>query len=303
MDVTPLLSFIYKQGASDLHLSTGAPPIIRLHGELKKTNAPPLTAEQVFAMIHGIMNETQQGIFEKNLELDFSIAREFARFRVNAFHQRRGPAVVFRQIPNDVLTFGDLGLPAVVADLATRDRGLLLVTGPTGSGKSTTLAAIIDYINERRHDHIITIEDPIEFIHESKNCLVNQREVGGDTLSFANALRSALREDPDVILVGEMRDLETTQLAITAAETGHLVLTPDGRGRVGAFEILIGMPSVRNLIRERKTGQLASVIQTGASYGMMAMDQSLKDLVMRGRITQEEAAKRASNPKLFGAEQ
>ena len=345
VDITPLLSFMYKQGASDLHLSTGAPPIIRLHGDLKKTNAPPLTGDQVLAMIHGIMNDAQKRVYQEQLELDFSIARDFARFRVNAFHQRLGPAAVFRVIPTKIRSFEDLGLPNVVADMAMKDRGLLLVTGPTGSGKSTTLAAIVDYINSRRSGHIITIEDPIEFIHDNKSCLVNQREVGGDTHSFAAALRSALREDPDVILVGEMRDLETTQLAITAAETGHLVLgtmhtssaaktcdrvvaifpaerqeqiramfseslqgivaqtlipTRDGKGRVAAFEILVGISAVRNLIREGKVPQLGSVIQTGASYGMVAMDQSLKDLVMRGKIAQEEAAARASNPKLFG---
>jgi len=225
VDITPLLSFIHKQGASDLHISTGAPPIIRLHGELKKTNAPPLTAEQVLSMLHGIMNDPQRRFYKDNLEIDFSIACDFARFRVNAFHQRRGPAGVFRIIPNDVLSFEQLGLPAVIADLALKDRGLVLVTGPTGSGKSTTLASIIDFINTRRSAHIITIEDPIEFIHDSKNCLVNQREVGGDTHSFANALRSALREDPDVILVGEMRDPETVRAAMTAAQTGHLVMS------------------------------------------------------------------------------
>ena len=347
MDITPLLTFMFKQGASDLHLSTGAPPIIRLHGELKKTNAPPLTADQVLSMIHGIMTDPQRHFFAENLECDFSIARDFARFRVNAFHQRRGPAVVLRIIPTKVLSFEELGLPPVIADLAMKDRGLILVTGPTGCGKSTTLATIIDFINARRSAHIITIEDPIEFIHENKNCLVNQREVGSDTLSFTNALRSALREDPDVVLVGEMRDLETTQLAITAAETGHLVLgtmhtssasktcdrvvdifpaekqeqiramfseslvgiiaqtlipTRDGKGRTAAIEILVGIPAIRNLIRERKTPQIGSVIQTGAAYGMIAMDQSLKDLVMRGKITQEEAAARAANPKLFGEE-
>ena len=347
MDVTPLLRFMAKQGASDLHLSTGAPPIIRLHGELKRTNAPPLAADQVLAMIHGVMNDAQKTYYAESLELDFSIARDFARFRVNAFQQRRGPAIVFRLIPTEILTFDELGAPPVLAELAMKERGLLLVTGPTGCGKSTTQAAIIDYINDRRHDHILTIEDPIEFIHDSKNCLINQREVGGDTHSFAAALRSALREDPDVILVGEMRDLETTQLAITAAETGHLVLgtmhtssaaktcdrvvdifpserqaqiramfsesilaivaqtlipTRDGKGRIAAFEILVGIPAIRNLIREQKTPQIGSVIQTGAAHGMIAMDQSLKDLVMRGQIGQDEAAARAANPKLFGDE-
>jgi len=348
VDVSPLLSFIHKQGASDLHLSTGAPPIIRLHGELKRTNAPPLTADQVLSMIHGVMNDPQRRLYQENLEIDFSIATDFARFRVNAFNQRRGPAVVFRLIPTELLSFEKLGLPPVVADLAMKDRGLILVTGPTGCGKSTTLASIIDYINQHRHCHIITIEDPIEFVHDSKNCLVNQREVGGDTHSFAIALRSALREDPDVVLVGELRDLETTALAITAAETGHLVLatmhtssaaktcdrmvdifpaekqaqirtmfseslvaviaqilipTRDGKGRVAAYEILVGIPAARNLIRESKTPQINSVIQTGAANGMIAMDQSLKNLVMNGKIAREEAVKRAANPKLFGAEE
>ena len=346
MDIGPLLSFIHKQGASDLHLSTGAPPIIRLHGDLKRTNAPPLTGEQVLSMIHGIMNDAQRQFYKENLEIDFSFATEFARFRANAFHQRLGPAAAFRLIPAEILPFEKLGLPPVVAELAMKERGLILVTGPTGCGKSTTLASIIDYINQHSQCHIITIEDPIEFVHENKNCLINQREVGGDTHSFANALRSALREDPDVILVGEMRDLETTALAITAAETGHLVLgtmhtnsaaktcdrvvdifpgerqdqirtmfsesllaivaqtlipTRDGKGRVAAYEILVGVPAARNLIREKKTAQINSVIQTGSSSGMTSLDQSLKDLVMRGKIAQEEAAKRAANPNLFGA--
>jgi len=343
----PLLSFMHKQGASDLHLATGSPPILRLHGELKRTNAPPIPAEALRSMLHGIMNEDQRREFEEELEVDFSFPTDFARFRVNAFTQRHGPAAVLRKIPTDAPSLEKLGLPPNVGELAMKDRGLILVTGPTGSGKSTTLAAIIDYINQRCPDHIITIEDPIEFVHESKCALINQREVGAHTHSFANALRSALREDPDVVLVGEMRDLETTQLAITAAETGHLVLatmhtnsaattcdrivdifpserqeqvrtmfsesllaiiaqtlipTREGKGRVAAFEILVGIPAARNLIRERKSAQINSVIQTGSAYGMVSLDQSLKDLVMRGRIARDEAAKRASSPNLFPPE-
>ncbi|HPD17243.1 MAG TPA: type IV pilus twitching motility protein PilT [Planctomycetota bacterium] len=344
MDILPLLTFMHKQGASDLHLATGAPPIVRIHGEMKKINAPPLAADALLAMLRQIMSDSQRQTYERDLELDFSFPTDFARFRVNAFVQRHGPSAVLRKIPNSVLPLEKLGLPPVVAELAMKDRGLILVTGPTGSGKSTTLASIIDYINERCPDHIITIEDPIEFVHESKQALISQREVGAHTHSFANALRSALREDPDVILVGEMRDLETTQLAITAAETGHLVLgtmhtssaaktcdrivdifpserqeqirtmfsesllgiiaqtlipTADGKGRAAAFEVLVGIPAARNLIREKKTAQLSSVIQTGSAHGMIALDQSLKDLVMRGRITREEALQRASNPNLF----
>jgi twitching motility protein PilT len=224
MDITELLAFSAKQGASDLHLSAGLPPMIRVDGDVRRINVPPLDHTQVHELIYDIMNDKQRKDFEEFFETDFSFeVPGVARFRVNAFNQNRGAAAVFRTIPSKVLTMDDLGMGQVFRDVSLLPRGLVLVTGPTGSGKSTTLAAMIDYINDNRYDHILTIEDPIEFVHESKRCLVNQREVHRDTLGFSEALRSALREDPDIILVGEMRDLETIRLALTAAETGHLV--------------------------------------------------------------------------------
>ena len=224
MDITELLAFSAKQGASDLHLSAGLPPMIRVDGDIRRVNVPPLDHKAVHAMVYDIMNDKQRKEFEEFLELDFSFeVPGIARFRVNAFNQSRGAAAAFRTIPSQVLTLEDLGLGEVFRRIADAPRGLVVVTGPTGSGKSTTLAALIDYLNNTRYQHILTIEDPIEFIHESKKSLINQREVHRDTLGFNEALRSALREDPDVILVGEMRDLETVRLALTAAETGHLV--------------------------------------------------------------------------------
>jgi twitching motility protein PilT len=224
MDITQLLAFSVKNKASDLHLSAGLPPMIRVHGDVRRINVDPMTHKQVHAMVYDIMNDTQRKQYEDTLECDFSFeVQGLARFRVNAFHQNRGAASVFRTIPSKILTLANLNCPPVFADLALKPRGLVLVTGPTGSGKSTTLAAIIDHLNENEYGHILTLEDPIEFVHESKKCLINQREVGPHTLSFANALRAALREDPDAILVGELRDLETIRLALTAAETGHLV--------------------------------------------------------------------------------
>ncbi len=224
MDIAELLLFAHKQGASDLHLSSGEPPRIRVHGEMIPVKVPPLDKKEVHAMIYDILNDRQRKTFEETHDMDFSFELgDVARFRVNAFVQHRGEAAVFRTIPTEVLSFEKLGLPATMRNLTKLEKGIVLVTGPTGSGKSTTLAAIIDLINDTRHGHILTIEDPIEFVHKSKNCLVSQREIGPHTHSFANALRSALREDPDIILVGEMRDLETIQLALTAAETGHLV--------------------------------------------------------------------------------
>jgi twitching motility protein PilT len=224
MDITQLLAFSVKNKASDLHLSAGLPPMIRVHGDVRRINVDPMTHKQVHAMVYDIMNDTQRKQYEDTLECDFSFeVQGLARFRVNAFHQNRGAASVFRTIPSKILTLANLNCPPVFADLALKPRGLVLVTGPTGSGKSTTLAAIIDHLNENEYGHILTLEDPIEFVHESKKCLVNQREVGPHTLSFSNALRAALREDPDAILVGELRDLETIRLALTAAETGHLV--------------------------------------------------------------------------------
>lgn len=344
MDITELLSFTVQQGASDLHISAGMPPIIRVDGEVRRIKLPSLDHKQVHTLIYDIMNDKQRKEYEDVLETDFSFeVPGLARFRVNAYNQNRGAGAVFRTIPTKVLTLDDLDMGKVFRDLSDLPRGLVLVTGPTGSGKSTTLAAMVDYVNDTRADHILTIEDPIEFVHESKKCLVNQREVHRDTHSFSNALRSALREDPDIILVGEMRDLETIRLALTAAETGHLVFgtlhttsaaktidrvidvfpaaekdmvrsmlseslmgvisqtllkKPKG-GRVAAHEIMIGTPAIRNLIREAKVAQMYSAIQTGASYGMRTLDQSLQELVQKGMISRETARERATNPQQF----
>lgn len=224
MDIAQLLAFSAKNKASDLHLSAGLPPMIRIHGDMRRINVPPLTHQDVHSMVYDIMSDGQRKVYEENLEVDFSFEIPgLSRFRVNAFNQNRGASAVFRTIPSKVLSLDDLKAPAVFADLAMKPRGLVLVTGPTGSGKSTTLAAIVNHRNENDMGHILTVEDPIEFVHESKKSLINQRELGPHTHSFANALKSALREDPDVVLVGELRDLETIRLALTAAETGHLV--------------------------------------------------------------------------------
>jgi twitching motility protein PilT len=344
MDITELLAFSVQHDASDLHLSTGTPPSIRVDGDVRKLNIPAFDAKDVNALVYDIMNDRQRKEYEENLEVDFSFeVPNLARFRVNAFNQNRGPAAVFRTIPSKILSLDDLGCPDIFREISDTPRGLVLVTGPTGSGKSTTLAAMVDYINDHKHDHILTIEDPIEFVHENKKCLINQREVHRDTLSFSAALRSALREDPDVILVGEMRDLETIRLAMTAAETGHLVFgtlhttsapkTIDriidvfpgeeksmvrsmlseslravisqclikkvGGGRVAAHEIMIGVPAIRNLIREDKIAQMYSAIQTGMQHGMQTMDQCLQNLVNRGMITKQDAMEKAVDKNQF----
>jgi twitching motility protein PilT len=224
VDISDLLAFSVKNKASDLHLSAGLPPMIRVHGDVRKINVPSMDHSQVHDMVYDIMNDGQRKVYEETLECDFSFEiPNLARFRVNAFNHNRGSGAVFRTIPSKILTLDELNCPPIFKEICNTPRGIVLVTGPTGSGKSTTLAAMVDYINENEMGHILTVEDPIEFVHQSKKCLINQREVGPHTLSFQNALRSALREDPDVILVGEMRDLETIRLALSAAETGHLV--------------------------------------------------------------------------------
>lgn len=344
MDITELLAFAVKNKASDLHLSSGLPPMIRVDGDVRRINLPALSHKEAYQLIYDIMTDKQRQDFEENLETDFSFEiPNLSRFRVNAFNQNRGAGAVFRTIPSNILSLEQLGLGAIFQKICDYPRGLVLVTGPTGSGKSTTLAAMLDYINQTRFDHILTIEDPIEFVHQSQKCLINQREVHRDTYSFNNALRSALREDPDIILVGEMRDLETIRLALSAAETGHLVfgtlhttsaaktidrivdafpaeekdmvrsmlseslqavisqvlLKKNGGGRVAAHEIMLGIPSIRNLIRENKIAQMYSAIQTNAGLGMTTLDQSLKGLVQKHIISKEDARLAAKTPESF----
>jgi twitching motility protein PilT len=344
MDIAELLAFSVKNKASDLHLSSGLPPMIRVDGDVRRINLPPLEHKELHAMMYDIMNDGQRKEYEEHLEIDFSFEIPgLARFRVNAFNQNRGSAGVFRTIPTEILTLEDLNCPPIFKEIIDVPRGMVLVTGPTGSGKSTTLAAMIDYINKNEHGHILTIEDPIEFVHTSNKCLINQREVHKHTWSFDASLRSALREDPDIILVGELRDLETIRLALTAAETGHLVfgtlhtssaaktidrivdvfpagekpmvrsmlseslrsvisqtlLKRVGGGRVAAHEIMVGVPAIRNLIREDKVAQMYSSIQTGQGYGMQTLDQCLIDLVNKGVITRESARGRAMNKADF----
>ena len=340
MDISQLLAFSVKQNASDLHLSGGLPPMIRVDGDMRRINLPPMEHKEVFDLIYDIMNDRQRKAYDEHLETDFSFEMpNLARFRVNVFNQNRGAAAVFRTIPSEVLTLEELEAPKIFREIASLPRGLVLVTGPTGSGKSTTLAAMIDHKNKTELGHILTVEDPIEFVHTSQKCLINQREIERDTHSFAAALRSALREDPDTILVGELRDLETIRLAMTAAETGHLVfgtlhtssaaktidriidvfpgtekdmmramlseslravisqslMKKKAGGRVAAHEIMMGTPAIRNLIREGKVAQMYSAIQTGQSIGMQTLDQCLQDLVRRGVVARDEAARRAAN--------
>ena len=345
MQIKELLIEAKDKEASDLHLNTGIPPVLRINGKLVRLDLPELTPEITHEMIYSILSEKQKIDFENFGELDLSYELvNISRFRVNIFKHRRGEGGAFRLIPEKVKTLSELGLPSILSDFTEKDRGLVLITGPTGSGKSTTLAAMIDIINKNRHDNIITIEDPIEFIHSHKKCLISQREIGSHTQSFASALRNALREDPDVILVGEMRDLETISMALTAAETGHLVFSTlhtisasetieriidvfpphqqnqvrmqlagsllgvvaqtllpllDEKGRVPALEIMVANPAIKNLIREGKAYQISSTIQISKKDGMQSLDQSLKDLLMEGKINQESAMKNAIDKKAF----
>ena len=342
--IDTLLEQMVAHNASDLHITVGSPPALRLRGHLHRLDQhPKLSADETRQLLYRILSTEQQKLLElyRQIDLSYSIPG-VARFRVNIFSQRESLAGAFRLIPAEIKTLEELGVPGSLYSFCDKPRGLVLVTGPTGSGKSTTLAALIDEINRNRADHIITIEDPIEFLHRHKTCIVNQRELGPDAVSFAEALRGALRQDPDVILLGEMRDLETIATALTAAETGHLVFatlhtqdasstvdrlidvfpgeqqgqvraqiagtlqgvvtqtllpTADGQGRVPAVEVLFPDDAVRNLIRQAKIEQIYSVMQTGTKRGMMTLEQSLADLVLRGVVTEEVALSRSSRPE------
>ena len=343
--IDPLLKHLVELGGSDLHLSAGSPPVFRVNGRLQRTRHPPLDPDDARDLVHEILSDEEIERLESDGDLDFGYGLEgIGRFRGNAFVHRRGLGASFRWIPSSPPTIEKLGLPPVVRDLALAQRGLVVVTGPTGSGKSTTLAAMIHLRNQERSDHIITLEDPLEFLHDNARCLIHQREVGRHARSFARGLRAALREDPDVLLVGEMRDPETIGMALTAAETGMLVLgtlhtqsaaktvdriidafpagqqnqvramlaeslkgviaqvllrRADGRGRVAGLEILVNAPAVSHLVREGKTFQIPSVIQTGRKQGMQLLDQHLMELVTTQQITPEEALRHAHNRSLF----
>ncbi len=300
MDIIQLLEFSVQQGASDLHLSTGQPPIIRIDGDIQRIDSPILEPEQLQTMIYDIMSDEQRRGFESNLELDFSFELpKLARFRANAFLQSRGISAVFRTIPSNVLSLEDLDTPEIFKEIASFPRGLVLVTGPTGSGKSTTLAAIMDYINKKYAAHIITIEDPIEFVHEPIRCLINQREVHRDTKSFDNALRSALREDPDIILVGELRDLETIRLALTAAETGHLVLaTLHTSSAAKTIDRIIDVfpAEEKEMVRSMLSESLRAVISQAllkktsggrvAAFEIMTANSAIRNLIRESKIPQ-----------------
>lgn len=304
MDITELLAFSAKQGASDLHLSAGLPPMIRVDGDVRRINLPAMEHKEVHSLIYDIMNDKQRKDFEEFLETDFSFeVPGVARFRVNAFNQNRGAGGVFRTIPSKVLTMEDLGMGQVFKDIAEVPRGLVLVTGPTGSGKSTTLAAMIDYINDNRYDHILTIEDPIEFVHESKKCLMNQREVHRDTLGFNEALRSALREDPDIILVGELRDLETIRLALTAAETGHLVFgTLHTTSAAKTIDRIVDVfpAEEKSMVRSMLSESLQAVISQSllkktnggriAAHEIMMGTPAIRNLIREGKVAQMYSA-------------
>jgi twitching motility protein PilT len=334
-----------EQGASDLHLVTGQQPVLRIQGDLTRIKYKELDNDTLKAMLYEIAPEDKVKVFEETGDIDFAYEIPgLARYRANFFEQKWGVAAVFREIPSDILTCEQLGLPTVVRKLASLPRGLVLVTGPTGSGKSTTLAAIIDEANRNRKDHILTVEDPIEFVHKSKEAVVNHREVGLHTRSFAAALKGALREDPDIILVGEMRDLETIALAIEASATGHLVFGTlhttsasktvdrvievfpvnqqaqirntladglravvaqnlfkriDKKGRVAALEIMIAIPAIRNLIRESKTFQIPSAMQTGKKYGMQTLDDAILALLQGKKISADDAYAKCNNKDMF----
>jgi twitching motility protein PilT len=334
-----------EQGASDLHLASGQQPALRIRGEIERIKYKLLDSDELRGMLYEIAPEDKIKVFEETGDIDFGYEiTGLARYRCNFFMQKNGVAAVFREIPDTIMTIEQLGLPGVIGKLAGLPRGLVLVTGPTGSGKSTTLAAVVHEANRSRKDHIITIEDPIEFVHQSQMCIVNHREVGLHTKTFSAALRGALREDPDIILVGEMRDLETMSLAIEAAATGHLVFSTlhtssapktvdrvievfphdqqeqirstlsdglraviaqvlfkriDIKGRVAALEILIATAAVRNLIREAKTHQIPSMIQTGKKYGMLLLDDSIMDLLNKGMIGADDAYAKANDKGRF----
>jgi twitching motility protein PilT len=348
LKIQELLGIQIRHDASDLILKVGSPPIMRINGDLNVLNLPPITEVDVETAIIELLNKEQIEEYKKSFEIDASYAMPNAsRFRINLFKQKGNMGAVFRLIPSDIPTIDELGFPEILKEMALRPRGLIVVTGPSGCGKSTTQAALLNHRNENDTCHIVTVEDPIEFIHSSKKALVTQREVGRDTLSFAHALKFVLRQDPDVILVGEMRDLETISLAITAAETGHLVITTlhtsdaistidriidvfpphqqnqirsqlslnlvcivaqnllkraDGNGRVAAFEILTTTPSVRNLIREAKTHQIASIIQTSQQHGMISFDACLANFVKDSIVLVQEAESKALNPDTFRKE-
>lgn len=351
MDLTQLLAFTMQNNASDLHLSATNPPMIRVNGQMKRIKSEALDSDAIRSMLYSVMSEDQRAAYERDYEIDMAISfGEKARFRVNAFNTRTGAAAVFRTIPSVIPTMDELELPPAIRKFAELEKGLVLVTGATGSGKSTTLASLINQINSNKNKHILTIEDPVEFFHTSNNSLINHRELGRDTHSFQAALKSALREDPDVILVGEMRDYETISLALTAAETGHLVFgtlhansasktvdriidvfptgdkemvramlssalegvvaqtllkKEDGSGRVGAFEVLVGTNAVRNLIRENQVPQIFSMMQTGSRYGMITMEEAINNLLIQGRISEDEARHalmKASDEGLGGGE-
>jgi twitching motility protein PilT len=345
VDLNELLVRVLEMGGSDLHITVGRAPTMRLHGKLVALDAPVLTGADTKELLYAILRQEQRDILERTWEYDFahSIPGK-ARFRANAFFQRGSIGAAFRLIPAAISTFSDLGLPPIVESFAGKPRGFVLVTGPTGSGKSTTLASVVDFINTHRAVNIITVEDPIEYLHHHKESIISQREIGSDTHAFSDALKYVLRQDPDVILVGEMRDLETVSAALTAAETGHLVFatlhtqdatqtidriidvfpphqqqqvriqlasslqgiisqqllpTADGRARVVACEVLVPTPAVRNLIREAKTHQIPTMLQTGHQYGMCTMDESLAELYRRGRISLETALSQACDQSVL----